>query len=104
MPVTNCSVSVAWSVNFGAALCIGHFSFVLTSPFSSIDSPTTFIILPSVSGPTGTLIGAPVFITSSPLLRPSVASIAIVLTSFSPKCWATSKINLLPELFTSSAV
>ena len=56
IPVTNCSVSVAWSVNFGADLCIGHFSLVFTSPFSSIDSPTTLIILPKVSGPTGTLI------------------------------------------------
>ena len=60
-------------MNFGAGLWIGHLSFVLTSPFSSIESPTTLIILPSVSGPTGTLIGEPVFITSSPLLRPSVA-------------------------------
>ena len=104
IPVTNCSVSVAWSVNFGAALCIGHFSFVFTSPFSSIDSPTTFIILPNVSGPTGTLIGALVLVTSSPRFNPSVASIAIVRTPFSPRCWATSKINLLPELFTSKAV
>ena len=86
MPVTSCSVSVAWSVNLGAALCIGHFSFVFTSPFSSIDCPTTFIILPSVSGPTGTLIGAPELVTLSPLFKPSVASMAIVRTSFSPKC------------------
>ena len=104
IPVTSCSVSVAWSVNFGAGLCIGHFSLVFTSPFSSIDSPTTFIILPKVSGPTGTLMGDPVLITSSPLFSPSVASIAIVLTSFSPRCCATSKINLFPELFVSRAV
>ena len=83
---------------------MGHFSLVFTSPFSSIESPTTLIILPNVSGPTGTLIGDPVLITSSPLFKPSVASIAIVLTSFSPKCCATSRINLFPELFASRAV
>ena len=43
-------------------------------------SPITLIILPNVSGPTGTCIGALVLITSSPLFNPSVASIAIVLT------------------------
>ena len=57
-----------------------------TFPFWSIGSPMTFIILPSVSGPTGTLIGEPVFVTLSPLLSPSVLSIAIVLTVVSPKC------------------
>ena len=46
------------------------FFFVFTSPFSSMESPTTLIILPKVSGPTGTLIGDPVLITSSPLLNP----------------------------------
>ena len=64
----------------------------------------TFIILPKVSGPTGTLIGAPVSVTSSPLLRPSVESIAMVLTLDSPKCWATSKTNLFPAFLHSSAV
>ena len=49
-------------------------------------SPITLIILPKVSGPTGTLIGDPVSVTLSPLLRPSVLSIAIVLTAVSPKC------------------
>ena len=49
-------------------------------------SPITFIILPKVSGPTGTLIGALVLTTSSPLFKPSVASMAIVLTLFSPRC------------------
>jgi len=63
MPVTNISVSVDCSVNFGAGLCIGHLSFVDTFPFWSIGSPITFIILPSVSGPTGTLIGEPVSAT-----------------------------------------
>ena len=75
-----------WPIHRPAGLWIGQFSFVFTSPLSSIGSPTTFIILPKVSGPTGTLIGAFVFITSSPLFSPSVASIAIVLAVDSPRC------------------
>ena len=63
MPVTKISVSVDCSLNSGADLWIGQFSLVLTSPFSSIGSQITFIILPKVSGPTGTLIGAPVSVT-----------------------------------------
>jgi len=54
----------------------------------------TFMILPKVSGPTGILIGAPVSMTSCPLTRPSVESMAIVRTLESPKCWATSNTNL----------
>ena len=41
-------------------------------PFSSIGSPTTFMILPKHSGPTGIVIGDPVSITSVPLTNPSV--------------------------------
>ena len=42
--------------------------------------------------------------TSSPLFKPSVASIAIVLTVVSPKCCATSKTNLLFPFLHSNAV
>lgn len=66
----------------------------MIGPLSSIGSPITFIILPKVSGPTGTMIGFPVSRTYYPLTRPSVESIAIVLTLLSPKCEATSKISL----------
>jgi len=55
-------------------------------PLSSIGSPITFIILPRVSGPTGIVIGPPVSRTTYPLTKPSVESIAIVLTLESPKC------------------
>lgn len=48
-------------------------------------SPMTFIILPKVSGPTGILMGAPVSRTFWPRTRPSVPSMAIVLTVFSPE-------------------
>ena len=44
------------------------------------------MILPKHSGPTGTMIGDPVSNTSYPLTKPSVESIAIVLTLESPKC------------------
>ncbi len=55
-------------------------------PLSSIGSPITLIILPKVSGPTGTIIGFPVSLTDCPLTNPSVESKAIVLTLESPKC------------------
>ena len=61
------------------------------------------MILPSVSSPTGTEIGAPVLSTAWPLLSPSVVSIAIVLTEFSPRCWATSRTNFFPSCSTSKA-
>lgn len=53
-------------------------------PLSSMGSPMTFIILPRVSGPTGILMGAPVSRTFCPRTRPSVPSIAMVRTVFSP--------------------
>lgn len=37
------------------------------------------------------MIGAPVSFTCCPLTRPSVASIEMVLTVFSPRCCATSR-------------
>ena len=83
---------------------MGYVFFVFISPISSIGSPTTFVILPNVSGPTGTCIGAPVSVTSSPLFRPSVADIAIDLSVFSPRCCATSRTTLLPSTFTCKAL
>src|SRR6476660_7415821 len=70
-----------------------------TGPASSIGSPMTFMMRPSVPTPTGTRIGAPVSLTSPPRTRPSVVSIAMVRTVDSPKCWATSSTRrLLPFL------
>lgn len=57
---------------------------VSTGPLSSIGSPITLIILPSVSGPTGIVMGPPVSLHFWPLTRPSVPSIAMVRTVFSP--------------------
>ena len=53
-------------------------------PLSSMVSPITLIILPNVSGPTGIVIGPPVSVHFWPLTRPSVPSIAMVRTVFSP--------------------
>ncbi len=72
-------------------------------PRSSIGSPMTFMIRPSVLGPTGTRICEPVALTVCPRVKPSVESIAIVRTTFSPRCWATSSTRRLPPLSVSSA-
>src|SRR5665213_136564 len=76
---------------------------VLIGPASSTGSPITFMMRPSVSGPTGTEIGSAVSVTSCPRTSPSVVSIAMVRTVFSPRCWATSRISRLPLLLVSSA-
>jgi hypothetical protein len=60
-------------------------------PFSSTGSPITFSILPSTSLPTGIWIGSAVLTTSMPRTSPSVVSMAIVRTVFSPTCCATSE-------------
>ena len=52
---------------------------------------------PSVSGPTGTLIGAPVSSTSLPRTRPSVLSIAMQRTVRSPSSCATSITSVSPS-------
>ena len=51
----------------------------------STGSPRTFQRRPSVTSPTGTLIGAPVSTTSTPRGRPSVESIATARTRSSPE-------------------
>src|SRR4029077_12139632 len=45
---------------------------------------------PNVDSPTGTVMPLPVSTTSWPRTRPSVESIAMARTVFSPRCWATS--------------
>lgn len=67
-------------------------------------SPMTFIILPKVSGPTGILIGAPVSRTLWPRTRPSVPSIAIVLTVFSPEDTHGKGQWFIPGIWTRTAV
>ena len=60
MPVTRIALSVDWSTNSGAAAWIGLRFSALTGPRSSIGSPITLTMRPSVCGPTGTEICAPV--------------------------------------------
>src|ERR1700740_1561695 len=102
MPVTRISASVDWSVYSGAGAWIGRVSVALIGPASSTGSPMTFMMRPSVPSPTGTAIGRAVSVTSWPRTRPSVASIAIVRTVDSPRCWATSSTRRLLPFFVSS--
>jgi len=104
IPVTKISAPDPYWSNGGASLWIGYFISVLIGPLSSIGSPITFIILPKVSSPTGTIIGDAVSKTTYPLTKPSVESIAIVLTLESPRCWETSSTNLFTVPYTSKAL
>src|SRR5882724_2911025 len=63
----------------------------------------TLMMRPSVSSPTGTMIGWPVSVTSWPRTRPSLESIATVRTVDSPRCCATSRTRRLPPFVVSSA-
>ena len=76
----------------------------LTGPASSTGSPITFMMRPSRPAPTGTEIGAPVSVTSWPRTSPSVVSMAMVRTVFSPSCCATSSTRRLPWLVVSRAL
>src|ERR1700704_5036739 len=76
---------------------------VLTGPASSTGSPTTLMMRPSVSSPTGTEMGSPVSVTSWPRTSPSVVSIEMVRTVDSPRCCATSSTRRLPPFCVSSA-
>ena len=59
----------------------------------STGSPTMLRMRPSVSLPTGIVIGAPVSSTLMPRVRPSVEAMATVRTWLSPRCWATSSVS-----------
>ena len=78
------SVAVVKSSNFGASLCIDNPSELSTSLIPSIASPTTLNKRPLIFSPIGILIPVPVERTSIPLVKPSVESIEMVLTAFSP--------------------
>ena len=67
-------------------------------------SPITVPVGPETLGRIINVIGEPVSVTLFPLFKPSVLSIAIVLTVASPKCCATSNTSLFPELSHSNAV
>ena len=60
IPVTRIAASVDWSTKGGASAWIGADMSLPIGPCSSIGSPMTFMIRPSVLGPTGTRICEPV--------------------------------------------
>src|SRR5215469_5418679 len=64
----------------------------------------TLRMRPRVSGPTGIVIGSPVSVAWVPRTNPSVVSIAIVRTTFSPTCCATSRTSFSPDRSTCSAL
>ena len=92
MPVSNISVVGVRSSTRGASWWMPRRS---TSSGSgsprSIGSPSRLKMRPSVTSPTGTVIGPPVSITSMPRARPSVVSIATARTRSSPRCCWTSQ-------------
>mmetsp|Transcript_29261 Transcript_29261/g.93797 ORF Transcript_29261/g.93797 Transcript_29261/m.93797 type:complete len:206 (-) Transcript_29261:160-777(-) len=106
MPVTRISADLPCSVKVGALAWIGANLSVGTGPRSSTGSPMMFMIRPRAAGPTGTMIGLPVSSHSWPRTRPSVASMAMVRTVFSPRCCATSSTRRGSSLatFTSRAL
>ena len=63
IPVTRIALSVDWSTKGGALAWIGWRMSVPTGPRSSIGSPMTLRMRPSVAGPTGTVIWLPVSLT-----------------------------------------
>ena len=80
-----------------------------SGPLSSTGSPMTFMMRPSVASPTGTVMPSPVSRTSMPRTRPSVESMAMERTVFSPRCCATSRTrfhgwSLIAGLVTVSAL
>src|SRR3954469_11461794 len=90
MPVSNISVvGVRFSTD-GAERWIGQRCLTSISPPSSIGSPSRLKMRPSVTSPTGTVIGPPVSSTSIPRARPSVVSMATARTRSSPRCCCTS--------------
>ena len=96
IPVSNISVVGVSSSTVGAARWIGQRSTSSgRSGPRSMGSPNRLKIRPSVTRPTGTVIGAPVSITSVPLERPSVVSMATARTRSSPRCCCTSHTRIL---------
>ena len=57
---------------------------------------------PIVAGPTGTKIGAPVFVIAMPRRRPSEEPSAMVRTTPSPSCCWTSSVRSEPSIFSAS--
>src|SRR5712692_58232 len=103
IPVSRISTFACCSDTGGAARWMGHRKVPSGAGSSSMAAPMTLNRRPSVSGPTGTEIGAPVAITLSPRRKPSVESMAMHLTTLSPIALATSSTTLWPSCFSTSS-
>ena len=90
------SAVVCWS-NAGAARWMGSMVVASTGPLPSMGSPSTSKTRPSVTSPTGTVIGAPVSRTSAPRGRPSVVVMATARTQLLPRCCWTSQMSVEPS-------
>ena len=97
MPVKRTSCDVVRSSNFGGSRCMGSAPVLSSSSMPSMLSPVTFMTRPLICAPVGIVMGAKVLVTSRPLCRPSVLSIATVRTVSSPMCCCTSRTRVLPS-------
>ena len=102
MPVSSSSVDGESSSKTGAVRWIDIDFAAATGPRSSIGRPSTSMIRPSVSVPTGTLIGSPVLTTCMPRRRPSELPSAIVRTTPSPSCCWTSSVRPISSILSAS--
>ena len=104
IPVSNTSTAGLCSSKEGAFLWITQCSLSLAigSPLSIV-SPNTLNRRPRVCSPTGTLIPAPVAVTSISLHSPSLEASMIQRAILFPMCCATSMTQRFPPLSTSSA-
>src|SRR3954447_10546985 len=98
MPVVNISVLFSSWSKAGDGRWIGQRVVMLRlSSDTSIGLPRALNTWPLVTSPTGTEIAEPVSVTSAPRTRPSVGCIEMVRTTLSPRCWATSRVSVLPR-------
>mmetsp|Transcript_149679 Transcript_149679/g.363554 ORF Transcript_149679/g.363554 Transcript_149679/m.363554 type:complete len:329 (-) Transcript_149679:10-996(-) len=98
IPVMRISSALPMSASVGGSTWMGARLSVGIGPRPSMASPTTSMMRPSVSGPTGTEMGAPVSATSRPRAKPSVGPRAMVRTALSPRCCATSSTTLKSDV------
>ena len=78
MPVTRISDEVACAANSGAGWWIARRSVTFSGVPSSTGSPTTFRMRPSVTSPTGTVIGPPVSLSRATGARSLVQRFTLV--------------------------
>ena len=103
IPVSRISTTGLCSSNVGGFLWISQCSSSSRDSPPSIVSPRTLKRRPSVLSPTGTLIPAPVAVTSMSRQRPSLAESMIQRTVSFPICCDTSITLFFPLFSTASA-